>query len=109
MRMTEQERRRGQNEVLFRAVNEQIERLEPDDGNRYVDFICECSSQSCMKVIHATREEYERVRATSTEFMIAVGHEQPDIEEVVARHGRFSVVEKRGEAALVANQTDPRS
>ena len=107
--MTEQERRRGQNEALFRAVNEQIERLEPDDGNRYVDFICECSSPGCMKVIHATREEYERVRATSTEFMIAVGHEQPDIEEVVARHGRFSVVEKRGEAAAVAQQTDPRS
>jgi hypothetical protein len=62
-----------------------------------------------MKVIHATREEYERVRATSTEFMIAVGHEQTDIEEVVTRQGRFNVVEKRGEAAVVAQQTDPRT
>ena len=106
--MTDQERRRGQNEALFRALNEQIERLELDNGNRYVDFICECSTPTCMTVIHATREEYERVRTTSTEFMIAVGHEQLDIEEVVARQGRFSIVEKRGEAAVVAQQTDPR-
>jgi hypothetical protein len=106
--MTGCERRRGQNEALFRALNEQIERLDIDDGNRYVDFICECSSASCMSVIHATREEYERVRTTSTEFMIAVGHEQPDVEEVVSRHGRFNVVEKHGEAAAVARQSDPR-
>src|ERR1044071_220371 len=106
--MTEHDRRRGQNESLFRSINEQIERLELDNGTRYVDFICECSSARCMEVIHATREEYEQVRASSTEFMVAVGHEAPDIEEVVGRHGRFNVVEKHGEAAVVAEQTDPR-
>jgi hypothetical protein len=108
MAMTEQNRRRGENEALFRALNEQIERLETDNGNRYLDFVCECSSPACMKVVHATREEYEQVRATSTEFIIAVGHEQSDIEDVIERHGRFNVVEKRGEAAAVAEQTDPR-
>jgi hypothetical protein len=107
--MTEHDRRRGQNEALFRALNEQIEQLGLDNGTRYVDFICECSSARCMEVIHATREEYEQVRASSTEFMVAVGHEAPDIEEVVARHGRFNVVEKHGEAAAVAERTDPRA
>ena len=106
--MTEQDRRRGQNEALFRSLNEQIERLELDNGSPYVDFICECSSTRCMEVIHATREEYEQIRTTSTEFMVVVGHEAPDIEEIVGRHGRFNVVEKHGEAALVAEQTDPR-
>jgi hypothetical protein len=106
--MTEQDRRRGQNEAFFRALNEQIERFETDDGNLYLDFVCECSSQACMKVIHVTRAEYEQVRETSIEFIVAVGHEQADIEDVVARYGRFNVVEKRGEAAAVAVQTDSR-
>jgi hypothetical protein len=38
----------------------------------------------------------------SSTFIVALGHEEPSIEDVVVSHGGFSVVVKRGEAAEVA-------
>ena len=49
------------------------------------------------------------VRMSPTWFIVAPGHEAIDLENVVARYDRYLVVEKRGEAAELAAQTDPRS
>jgi hypothetical protein len=40
---------------------------------------------------------------------VLVGHELPDVEDVIARHELHLVVEKRGEAGDIAAQTDPRT
>jgi hypothetical protein len=108
--MSEQGRRRAQNEAKFRTLNEEIKRLEGDQGSggRVVDLVCECSSTACMKVVPVPRDEYETVRACSTWFLVAPGHEDLGIEGVVARHEQYVVVEKHGEAAAVAEETDPR-
>jgi hypothetical protein len=107
--MSEQDRRRAQNEAKFRTLNEEIKRLEGDQwsGGR-LDLVCECSSATCMKVVTVPRDDYETVRASSTRFLVAAGHEDPGIEGVVARHDHYVVVEKHGEAAAVAEETDPR-
>ena len=39
-------------------------------------------------------DDYERVRAKPTRFMLAPGHENDAIENVVELRGRFEVVEK---------------
>jgi hypothetical protein len=108
--MSEQGRRRAQNEAKFRTLNEEIKRLEGDQwsGGRVVDLVCECSSTACMKVVTVPRDEYETVRASSTWFLVAPGHEDLGIEGAVARHEQYVVVEKHGEAAAVAEETDPR-
>ena len=108
--MGEQDRRRAQNEAKFRTLNEEIKRLEGDQwsGDRLVGLVCECSSATCMKVVTVSCDEYETVRAGSTWFLVAPGHEDLGIEGVVARHDQYVVVEKQGEAAAVAEETDPR-
>jgi hypothetical protein len=53
--------------------------------------------------------EYERIRRSPTWFPIAVGHDLPEVEDVVEVSDRYAVVEKRGEAAEVTAKFDPRS
>ncbi len=107
----EQVRRRARNEALFRNLNEQINRVKSDDRadvSEPIDFVCECSSAGCSKVVSVSRAEYEAVREGPSTFVVASGHEDPSIEDVLVRHTEFSVVEKRGKAAELAAETDPR-
>lgn len=41
-----------------------------------------------------TLEEYDRVRADATHFVVVPGHEQSDIERIVEENERFTAVEK---------------
>jgi hypothetical protein len=105
----ESEDRIAHNETLFRDVNERIEAgLWPTERAEAVGFRCECGSLGCNMLVEATIEEYERVRASATHFLLFPGHEIPAIERVVDREAAFVVVEKVGEAADVAKETDPR-
>jgi hypothetical protein len=55
-----------------------------------------------------TAEEYEEARGSSMTFVVAPGHELPDVEHVVFTTERYRIVEKEGEAAAVAARTNPR-
>ena len=52
---------------------------------------------------------YERVRQNPRRFLLAPGHEVPEVEVVVERAEAYVVVEKRGEAGDLAERLDPRS
>jgi hypothetical protein len=52
--------------------------------------------------------EYEQVRSDATLFLVALGHERPEIEEVVRRTDSYQVARKEGEAARLAVAEDPR-
>jgi hypothetical protein len=86
--------RRATTEALFRDVNERIaESAERFDAER-TDFVCECSDPNCTHRVTASLEEYEEVRAEPTTFLVRPGHEQSDIERVIADRGRFRIVDK---------------
>ena len=107
----EQVDRRARNEALFRNLNEEIKDVEIGkgaDASDPIDFVCECSSAECMKVVSVSPEEYEAVREGGSTFIVAPGHEEPEIEDVIVGHSGYSVVEKRGDAAAVAEETNPR-
>jgi hypothetical protein len=96
------------NEATFRRVNEGMEAGQGPEG--MLTFFCECGRLGCNKLIQLTRPEYEAVRANARRFAILDGHEILEVEDVVARHERYIVVEKRGEAvAEVVEYTDPRA
>ena len=101
---------RERNEALFREVNERIEdvgtTLMPDD--QPMEFLCECDDRDCVEKVSATRAEYEAIRAVGTHFVVLPGHEDPNVEHVVHQTERFLVVEKEGEAAHEAEESDPR-
>ena len=106
----ERQERLAKNESLFRVLNENIrslaEKLEPVAP---YEFICECSTSGCFERIELTLEEYERVRSDGTHFLLAEGHEDIEIEQVIAHRPTYVVVEKDGAAGLVAEDDDPRA
>lgn len=108
--MTEREERVGRNEVLFREVNERIEGTQSGQGvGGYSDFLCECGDTDCVEQIPLTPAEYQDIRSEPTQFFVRPGHEVPDIERVVQAGDRFLVVRKQEEAAVFAEEHDPRS
>lgn len=114
--MSDRERLRaariGENEALFRSVNEQVRGLSDawavrDDTIRVV---CECGTASCVEQIPLQTGEYERIRADAALFVIRPGHEYGEVEDVVARTDRYWTVRKHpGLPEQVAEATDPRA
>jgi hypothetical protein len=106
----ERQERLAKNESLFRALNENINALASGLGGREpFEFICECSTSGCFERLWLTLAEYERIRRDGTHFLLADGHEDIEIEQVIERHDQFVVVEKDGVAGLVADGDDPRA
>ena len=101
--------RRALNEALFRDVNERIAESSEHFRAGKTEFVCECSDPSCTELVPATLAEYERVREKPTTFLLAPGHDEPDIEEVVSSRGRFHIVEKvQGAVRRTVIRLDPR-
>jgi len=108
--MDERARRVGENEALFRSVNEEVRGLNEAFLVRdTLRIVCECGEQSCVEQIEIEPTAYEALRADSRLFAVKPGHELPDVETVVVRHDGYSVVRKdRGEPEEIARETDPR-
>jgi hypothetical protein len=104
------EERAAQNEVLFRSVNEQIEKLgQVEPGPPLVSFVCECSDGTCTLQIELTTGEYEEVRSEGRWFAVAPGHVADEIEHLVRTTERYLIVEKdTPEAAEIVEGSDPR-
>lgn len=112
------ELRAAQNEDLFRRLNERlhvlatvaVEGTGSDVGTER--FVCECSEASCSRVIELTPDEYRSVRARGRCFVVFPDsiHTIPEVENVVERHARYWVVEKKGNAGEEAEalaESDP--
>jgi hypothetical protein len=109
--MDERQRRIGENEVVYRAVNERIEDLNRAFGDLMETMlvICECGDSACMEQIELDVPTYERVRADPTQFVTKPGHGAPDVEEVVERTDAYCIVRKLpGGPAELAAEHDPR-
>lgn len=87
------------NEARFRELNEgaQERRRETGDGR----FVCECANSGCMTWLVVEATDYERIRRNPLWFIIAPGHDKPEIERVVERHDGYDVVEKPPEVAHI--------
>lgn len=111
--MTGSEARKiGTTEDLFRHVNEQIEGLNDAFGSLDARFtvVCECGDQGCIEQLELPRDEYERVRADPTLFVIKRGHQAEAVESVVAEGEDYSVIRKDpGGPAQLARELDERS
>lgn len=69
---------------------------------------CECGDGLCRRLIALTPSEYALVRADATHFAVALDHENPESEQVIAQNERFAVVTTVGGAASkLARRSDP--
>ena len=109
--MDDREERWAENESLFRAVNELIETAASAAGvdEHVYEFLCECADPHCHLLLPLTVWEYEQVRGDPTQFLLAPGHERPEIETIVVRHATYLIVRKLDEAGAYALQRDPRN
>jgi hypothetical protein len=109
--MSERERRVGLNEAVFREVNERIEDLAErfDLEDQPLDLVCECGNGDCTERISMSHSEYEEIRADAKQFAVFPGHLFNGVEEIVAHRNGYDVVRKRqGEAAELAETSNPR-
>jgi hypothetical protein len=106
----ERERRIAENETRFREVNERLESAQTSvgTGNGGIEVLCECGDRDCSEQFALAVADYETVRADPVAFVVKPGHEAPEAEHLVERHGHYNIVRKRGEAAEIANEHDPR-
>jgi hypothetical protein len=95
-------------QAVHRRVNEAIERGRWPGEERRLVFRCECGRAGCTEMVQLTPEEYESVRSDPRRFIVLAGHEAPGTEDVIEAGEGYLVVEKRGEAARLAESTDPR-
>jgi hypothetical protein len=107
----ERQRRLAFNEALVREVNEAVEGLAADwfEPEERIEFRCECADPACEQRVFLTRDDYLGVRADARWFVVAAGHEVPDLERVLHPIGEAHVVEKLGAGRAVAEETDSRS
>jgi hypothetical protein len=100
----------GQNEAWFRELNERLESraLTRSGSDEWFEIVCECHREDCTERIPISVPEYEQVRDVATQFIVAHGHGDSPVERVADHRDGYDVVTKLGEAALVAEQQNPR-
>jgi hypothetical protein len=100
----------AKNDAAFRAANEQIRQRAEEIGlDERIPFLCECAREDCTEIVRLTPEAYEAIRASPRRFFSARGHEgDAGAAEVVREEEGYAVVEKRGRAAEVVEELDPR-
>lgn len=104
------QQRLAANEVIFRDVNEGIQRGQwPGEAEKAVGFRCECARLGCNALLELTLAEYEQIRSDPRRFVMIDGHEMPSVETVVQRLRGYVIVEKRDQAGERAEASDPRS
>jgi hypothetical protein len=110
--MSDYRREEAINETRSRQTNEWIEAANDRFGadNPMDEYRCECSDLMCAGVVSLTRIEYEAVRSDGLRFFIATHHENPELDQLIVEHDRYSVVSKLpGEPARIALGSDPRN
>ena len=109
--MAEREVRIARTEALFRDVNERIAESAERFAVRDAEFVCECADPACAERVPATLEQYEEVRSDGTHFLLTPGHELTEVERVVKRpHKRTVVVEKfNSVVAATVRRLNPRA
>lgn len=94
--------RRVLNEQLFLDMNKRIKESTKkllDQANTPTEGImlrmaCECSDASCLRKIMLDIDTFDKIHQVEGQFVITPGHEQRDIEEVVAEYPEYIVVKK---------------
>jgi hypothetical protein len=108
--MGREEERIAEIESLFRDVNEHIAETAERFDSEHANFYCECDDSSCYERVEVPLVDYEEVRGESTHFIVRAGHENERVERIVARRGRYAVVDKIHRAVVaIVTRLDPRA
>lgn len=89
-----------ENEKIFRALNESMRRAWSKWPDCPVPFMCECSDVNCIHMVELDPSFVSAVEENPNQYLVLAGHEQPEVDRVVAvvtsQGHRFAVVEHDG-------------
>jgi hypothetical protein len=92
---TDYDARTGENEALFREVNERLKERKQEDSVWVSpsQWICECAEETCTERIEMSPLEYEQLRSESTQFAVAPNEEHVslDVERIVEKRDGYWV------------------
>jgi hypothetical protein len=90
--------RATQNRLVFRSVNRRIKELADKlfHAESDLDFVCECDDPGCIKMITMPIAEFAAFERMEDCFLVAPGHEDPEVDQAVTRHRRYVVVANVG-------------
>jgi hypothetical protein len=90
--------RAAQNELVFRAVNEQIVKMTDRFRKQLsdIDIVCECANASCVGTIRINADEFTKIERANGTFLVLPGHEDESVERVVERLHSYVLVWKPG-------------
>jgi hypothetical protein len=101
--------RAARNEELVHEVNEQIQEGAKLHGiDSAMPLHCECGQATCLQKVELRPSRYEGILSNRYRFVVAPGHEQPEVERVVEDHEHFLIVEKIGEARAQIDKDHPQ-
>jgi hypothetical protein len=104
--LEDRKRKIGENEGIFRQVNELVRPLDQD----VMTVLCECGDAACRDQLVIAHDEYARLRQDPTLFVLRPGHDFDETEQVEAKHLEYWIVRKRaGLPAQIARDTNPAS
>lgn len=88
----------GQNQALFRALNERLDELNRASPSAVDTFTiaCECGDMGCIEMIEIDQRDFLKIRREPHRFAVLPAHVLPDVEVVVRDLDRYVVVEKAG-------------
>ena len=73
-----------------------------------LEILCECGEPSCKTKLTLTIDEYDEAHRQLDRFIVAVEHEDPQIEQVVMRRDSYLIVDKIGEAERISLAEEQR-
>ena len=101
--------RLARNGALFRQVDERLPELSEGVQDGSMQFVCECSNEDCTATIKMNHAGYESVRAHSTFFVVAPGHEMLEVEKIIDRREGWTIVQKVSDSDYAAETDLARS
>ena len=109
--MDDRQARIAKNEATFRATNRELERASEEaggTGDAVLEVLCECGKSGCSGLITLTVAEYDDAHSQKDRFVVLPGHENNEVERVVAVQSAYLVVEKTGEARATLERDHPQ-
>jgi hypothetical protein len=97
---------------MYRAVNRELEHASEEAGGGPGDpleVLCECGEEGCSTTLALTIAEYDETHRQRDRFVVASGHEDPQLEGIVMRKEHYLVVDKFGAAERVAEAEERRA
>jgi hypothetical protein len=93
-----------------RAFNERLSLLDDGRaGDQALLFRCECGLIGCAATIKLSAEDYAGVRADPRQFAVHGDHVIPEAEHVVNTRHSHAIVQKSGDAPIIAPPLIARS